>query len=251
MPCHFSSANHRFVSLSSVIGTQIPQAVGTAMAAKVRGERIAVMGCMGDGATSSTDFHAALVMAKSQKAPVVFYCQNNGWAISVPFSAQTASNGVAVKANAYGIDGVQVDGNDVLAVIEVTRNALERARAGKGPTLIEAVTYRRGGHSSSDDPSRYRDENDTPSWLREDPIDRYRSWLESTIDLTSIEVSAIESDARSRIESAIVLAEAAAMPQTETLFQDVYAELTPELDRQRRAALGGETGGVAAGEFPL
>jgi pyruvate dehydrogenase E1 component alpha subunit/2-oxoisovalerate dehydrogenase E1 component alpha subunit len=251
MPCHFSSAGHNFVSLSSVIGTQIPQAVGTAIAAKVRGEKIAVMGCMGDGATSSTDFHSALIMAKSQNAPVVLYCQNNGWAISVPFSAQTASQDVAIKAKAYGIDGVQVDGNDVLAVIAVTRDALEQARAGKGPTLIEAVTYRCGGHSSSDDPTRYRDEKDTPSWLLEDPITRYNSWLTDAFDLQEEEIADIEEKARSRIEAAIKLAESADMPLPETLFQDVYSELTPELTRQQRASLGGDTGGVAAGEFPL
>lgn len=251
MPCHFSSKELNYVSLSSVIGTQIPQAVGTAIAARLKKKPIAVMGCMGDGATSSTDFHSAMVMAKSQNAPVVFFCQNNGWAISVPFSAQTASKGVAVKARAYGIDGVQVDGNDVLAVIEVTRNALERARANEGPTLIEAVTYRRGGHSSSDDPSRYRDESDTAAWLLEDPIDRYRSYLEDAIGLTALEVSAMEEDARSRIERAVKLAESADMPAPETLFDDVHATMTKELARQRKSALGGSTGGVAAGEFPL
>ena len=131
MPCHFSSAEHHYVSLSSVIGTQIIQSMGAAWAAKIRRDRTAVLGYMGDGATSSTDFHAALTIGAVHKVPCIFFCQNNQFAISVPFSKQTASDGIAVKAVAYGMPGVAVDGNYVLAVYAATREARERALAGE------------------------------------------------------------------------------------------------------------------------
>ncbi|MFT7617110.1 MAG: pyruvate dehydrogenase E1 component alpha subunit [Planctomycetota bacterium] len=251
MPCHFSSLEHRYVSLSSVIGTQIPQAVGTAMAAKLRGEKIACVGYLGDGASSSTDFHAAMTMAASQKAPVVLFCQNNGWAISVPFCGQSNSDGIAVKAAPYGIEGVRVDGNDVLAVYEVTRRALAKARAGDGPTLIEAVTYRRGGHSSSDDPDRYRDESQTAPWLLIDPLDRQRDYLTTEHDFTMLEEEAMIDGAKTEMDAAVKLAEAAPAPAPETVFEDVYAEMPPELERQMRARLQDSTSGIAEGEFPL
>lgn len=251
MPVHFSSLEHRYVSLSSVIGTQLPQAVGTAMAARLRGQEIACVGYMGDGASSSSDFHSAMTMAGKQKPPVVIFCQNNGWAISVPFSAQTKSKGIAVKAKSYGVDGVRVDGNDVLAVYQVTKQALEKARAGDGPTLIEAVTYRRGGHSSSDDPDRYRDESQTDPWLLIDPLDRQRDFLKTTFNLTEQEEEDMEITAKAEIDAAVKLAEAADPPAPETAFEDVYAVMPEELKRQMKARLRDSTAGIAEGEFPL
>ncbi|OGF55571.1 MAG: 3-methyl-2-oxobutanoate dehydrogenase, partial [Candidatus Fraserbacteria bacterium RBG_16_55_9] len=160
MPCHYSYKPAHFVAWSSCIGTQLPHAVGVAWAAKLKKDPLVVMAYMGDGATSEGDFHVSLNFAGVFKLPVVFFCQNNQWAISIPFSRQTASESIAVKAKAYGFDGLQVDGNDVLAVHQVASEAVEKARDGGGPTLIEAITYRMEGHSSSDDPTRYRDESE-------------------------------------------------------------------------------------------
>src|SRR5437773_3562811 len=137
MPCHFSDRGVRSVAWSSVIGTQLPHAMGAAWAAKLKRTQDVMMGYMGDGASSSADFHAAANFAGVYRLPVVFFCQNNHWAISVPLEQQTASESIAVKAVAYGFPGVRVDGNDILAVISATREAVERARSGGGPTLVE------------------------------------------------------------------------------------------------------------------
>src|SRR5437667_8739060 len=157
MPCHFSDRKVLTVAWSSVIGTQLPQAMGAAWAARILKHDTVCMGYLGDGASSSSDFHAAANFAGVYRLPVVFFCQNNQWAISVPLAQQTASSSIAIKAVAYGFPGVRVDGNDLFAVIAATREAVERARRGEGPTLVEALTFRMGGHSSSDDPTRYRD----------------------------------------------------------------------------------------------
>jgi pyruvate dehydrogenase E1 component alpha subunit/2-oxoisovalerate dehydrogenase E1 component alpha subunit len=251
MPCHLSSAEHNFVSLSSVIGTQIPQAMGAAWAAKIKGDKTVVLAYMGDGATSSTDFHCALTTAGVHKVPAVFFCQNNQWAISVPFSRQTASDGIAVKARAYGLPGVAVDGNDVLAVYSATREAVDRARRGEGATLIEAVTFRIEGHSSSDDPTRYRDEQVVESWRQRDPIDRFRNYLELEGLVDSTLGETIAAEVKSEVDAAIAAAEKAPPPHTDTLFSDVYAELTPDLVEQR-GLVRGETGDRDnEGAFPL
>ena len=251
MPCHFSSREQNFVSLSSPIGTQILQAMGAAWAAKIKGDPVVVMGYMGDGATSATDFHAALTIGAVHKVPCVFFCQNNQFAISVPFAKQTASDGIAIKAKAYGMPGVAVDGNDVLAVYRVTREAVDRARSGGGPTLIEAITYRLEGHSSSDDPTRYRDESVTAEWARKDPIERFRRWLaaEGLVDEALDE--SIRAEEKARIDAAIATAEAAAPPAVETVFSDVYAEMPANVREQRDATLREQGGGTAEGAFPL
>src|SRR4030095_8218268 len=151
--------------------------MGAAWAAQLQGHDTVMMGYLGDGATSTGDFHAAANFAGVLKAPVVFFCQNNQWAISVPLSCQTASESIAIKAQAYGFPGVRVDGNDILAVVAATREAVERARRGEGPTLIEALTFRMGGHSSSDDPTRYREAEQVAEWERQDPVVRFRAWM--------------------------------------------------------------------------
>lgn len=251
MPMHFSSAAHRFVSLSSVIATQLPQAAGAAYAARLRGDDVVVLGYLGDGATSEHDFHTAMNFAAVWKAPVVFVCQNNHWAISVPFEKQTASRGIAVKAKAYGMTGARVDGNDVLAVARATMDAHARARAGDGPTLLELVTWRRGGHSSSDDPTRYRDESRVPPWLLLDPLDRYRRWLEGQ----ELWDARLEAQARERftglMNDALRAAEAAPRPGLLTLFDDVWAAIPPHLGRQMRELIAEDAAGTAAGAFPL
>src|SRR5690606_2127309 len=178
MPDHYTSREHRFVSISSPVGTQITQAVGFAWAAKLRGEDLATLVFFGDGATSSSEFHAGMNMAGVFKAPTIFLLRNNGWAISVPTERQTASATFAQKAIAYGIPGVRVDGNDLFAVVYEVRKALERASQGLGPTLIEALTYRMGGHSTSDDPNAYRGAEDLEAWKSRDPLALVRAYLE-------------------------------------------------------------------------
>jgi pyruvate dehydrogenase E1 component alpha subunit/2-oxoisovalerate dehydrogenase E1 component alpha subunit len=251
MPCHFSSAEHHYVSLSSVIGTQIPQAMGAAWAARIKGDPTVVVGYMGDGATSSTDFHCALTFAAVHAVPCVFFCQNNQFAISVPFSKQTASAGIAVKAKAYGMPGVAVDGNDVLAVYRATRDAVERARSGGGPTLIEAITYRLEGHSSSDDPTRYRDQAVTEQWARRDPIARFRSYLELEGLVEEAEDEAIHAEQKRLIDAAIAKAEAAPPPAVDTLFSDVYAEMPAHIAEQQAGLADEQGGGRDDGAFPL
>src|SRR2546429_4060345 len=177
MPSHMASRRVNQVSWSSCIGTQLPQAVGAAMAAKVRGDRTVIAAYMGGGATSEGDFHVAMNFAGVFKAPGVFICQNNHWAISVPTSKQTASESIAIKAIAYGFPGDKVDGNDAVAVYGAVKAAVDRARGGSGPTLVECETYRIGAHSSSDDPTRYRDEREVEVWRKRDPIERLRARL--------------------------------------------------------------------------
>ncbi|MBI3099013.1 MAG: thiamine pyrophosphate-dependent dehydrogenase E1 component subunit alpha [Planctomycetes bacterium] len=255
MPCHYSDRAVNFVSWSSCIGTQIPHAVGAAYAARLLKQDTIAVAYLGDGATSSPEFHVAMNFAAVWKAPVLFLCQNNQWAISVPFAAQTASVGIAEKASAYGMPGVRVDGNDVIAVYMATREAAERARRGDGPTLIEAVTFRRGGHSSSDDPSRYRDAALVGEWEKKDPIDRGRKHLESRKAWSAKDEQAMQEEFKVALDRAIAEAESAGPPGLETLFDDVCAALPPNLVEQRAALLDeerrrgrGERGG---GEFPL
>src|SRR5256886_10146817 len=178
MPSHYGSKDVHLVTVSSPVGTQIPQAVAAAWAAKIRKDDIVTLTYFGDGATSEGDFHAAMNFAGVFKPPTIFFCKNNQWAISVPVTRQTASKTLAQKALAYGFDGVRVDGNDLLAVYAVTKAAVDKARSGGGPTMIEAVTYRIGPHSSSDDPTRYRSKEEVDAWAKRDPIERLRKYLE-------------------------------------------------------------------------
>jgi pyruvate dehydrogenase E1 component alpha subunit/2-oxoisovalerate dehydrogenase E1 component alpha subunit len=232
MPVHYAYKSANFVSWSSCIGTQLPHAVGTAWAAKIKNDPIVVMGYLGDGATSEGDFHVSMNFAGVKKAPIVFFCQNNQWAISVPLSGQTASESIAMKAEAYGFEGVQVDGNDVIAVQQVTKEAVEHARSGGGPTLIEAVTYRIGGHSSSDDPTRYREEGEVEKWQNRDPIARLRLHLEAEEIWDESKQENLEKELNDEISAAIEEAEAAAPPPISSLFEDVYSEMTPHLREQ-------------------
>ena len=251
MPMHFSDRRVHTVAWSSVIGTQLVHAMGAAWAAKIRGTDDVMVGYIGDGGTSSADFHAAMNFAAVKKVPVVFFCQNNQWAISVPLSGQTASSSLAVKAVAYGMPGARVDGNDVLAVIAAMREAVERARAGGGPTFIEAVTFRMGGHSSSDDPTRYRDPELVKAWEKRDPIARAGAWMRAQGTLTDADVEAWTAAIQDEISRAITAAEAAPPPGIETIFSDVYAELPAHLEEQRAHALARGRGTAFEGAFPL
>lgn len=238
MPSHMSGRAVRQVSWSSCIGTQLPQAVGAAMAAKLRGEPVVTVGFMGDGATSEPDFHCAMNFAAVQRAPCVLVCQNNQFAISVRPGAQTASETYAVKAKAYGMPGIRVDGNDILAVYKAVRDAAERARGGGGPTLIEAVTFRMGAHSSSDDPSRYRTQEEVDTWAARDPLDRFRRYLRDGALLDDDAEAALERELGEEIAAAIAAVEPAPAPGRDTLFEDVYVELPWHLREQREELRG-------------
>jgi pyruvate dehydrogenase E1 component alpha subunit len=240
MPCHYTDRAHRFVSLSSPIATQVTHAAGAARAAQIRKDGAVVGGYLGDGATSEADFHAGMNFAAVWKAPVVFVCQNNQWAISVPVSKQTASETIAVKATAYGMPGVRVDGNDVLACYVAAKAAVDRARAGAGPTFLECLTYRLGGHSSSDDPTRYRDEREAKVWEKRDPLERHRTWLVGRGEWDGTREETFLAEAGKRITDAIAAVESAPPPRVETLFEDVYAALPSHLEDQARRLSEGE-----------
>ncbi|HET7226658.1 MAG TPA: thiamine pyrophosphate-dependent enzyme [Candidatus Eisenbacteria bacterium] len=251
MPCHFSDRRVNSVAWSSVIGTQLVHAMGAAWAAKIKGDDAVMMGYMGDGASSSADFHAAANFAGVYRLPVVFFCQNNHWAISVPFAKQTASAGIAIKAVAYGFPGEAVDGNDLLAVIAATREAVARARAGQGPTLVEAVTFRMGGHSSSDDPTRYREAELVSTWERRDPLARLRTWMTARGMLSPADEQQWTQEIGEQISAAITEAEAMPPPAIETLFADVYANIPRHLEEQMRYAVAMGEGQKFEGAFPL
>jgi pyruvate dehydrogenase E1 component alpha subunit/2-oxoisovalerate dehydrogenase E1 component alpha subunit len=251
MPCHFSDRRVRSVAWSSVIGTQLPHAMGAAWAAKLKRDDVVCMGYLGDGATSSGDFHAAANFAGVFKLPLVFFIQNNQWAISVPLSAQTASESLAIKAVAYGFPGVRVDGNDVLAVVAATRDAVERARSGGGPTLIEAVTFRMGGHSSSDDPTRYRDAGLVTEWERRDPLARFRAYLLAGNALTAADEERWTKEIQDEIGAAIQAAESLPPPPIESMFRDVYRDMPRHLEEQMRYAVAMGEGQKFEGAFPL
>ena len=237
MPSHMASKSVNQVSWSSCIGTQLPQAVGAAMAARIKGDRTVVAAYMGDGATSEGDFHVAMNFAGVFKAPVVFICQNNHWAISVPTARQTASESIAVKASAYGFPGVKVDGNDAVAVYGAVKEAVDRARNGGGPSLVECETYRIGAHSSSDDPTRYRDEREVEQWKKRDPLDLMRSRLQTWGMWTAQKEDELRAQVLEQVNAAIAEAEKKSDPPRESLFDDVYANAPWSLREQREELL--------------
>ncbi len=240
MPCHYGSRALGYVTLSSVMATQMPQAVGTAYAMAMLHEapdRPVCLGAIGDGATSEGDFHVALTFAgvmrpKGLGLPLLLYVQNNQWAISTPVEKQTAAPSLAVKALGYGIAGCRVDGNDALAVLRVMRAAAARVRAGGEPILVEAVTYRVGAHSTSDDPSRYRDEGITKQWAALDPIDRLAKYLIHRDVLTDADVAKLRAEYDDEVRTTLAEVEKVPPPATATLFEDVYAEMPAHLARQ-------------------
>ena len=251
MPCHYTYKEGNYYGMSSVIGTQISHAVGAAMAAKTRGDDVVVLGYMGDGATSANDFHCGMNFAAVYRAPCILFCQNNQWAISVPISKQSASETIAQKGEAYGMPSVRVDGNDILAVYSVTKAAVERARNGEGPTFIEAVTYRRLGHSSSDDPTKYRDESEVKAWEQKDPVDRFRKFLIARGLWDDTKETALKERIAKAVNDAIAAAEDVGPPADETLVTDVYAQVTPQLKEQLAEVLALEGRRVNEGAFPL
>lgn len=239
MPVHHTFRAGNFVSISSPVGTQIPQAVGTARAAQIMKRDDVVAVYFGEGTASPGDFHVGLNFAGVWKAPVLFICRNNGWAISTPSSQQTAARSVAHKALGYGFPGVRVDGNDLLAMIAVTQLSAARGRAGEGPTLIEAVTYRRAAHSSSDDPSVYKtpkDLEETREWEKRDPLQRFQRYMQKRGVITDPETDPITAQYReelgTEIQAALAHAESMGPPPLISLIEDVYAQPTPQLREQ-------------------
>ena len=214
------------------IATQIPHAAGAAMAMDYRGDDRAAVAYFGDGATSEGDFHEGLNFAGVFDAPAVFFCENNGWAISMPRERQTMSDSIAVKADAYGFEGVQVDGNDPLAVLETVEEALESARDGN-PVLVESLTYRQGPHTTSDDPSRYEDEADYPDWRTRDPLDRYEEFLLAQGVVDGATRSEFAAAANEELDEAVERAEAEPEPDPDEVFDHVYEGRTRRLEDQR------------------
>jgi pyruvate dehydrogenase E1 component alpha subunit len=214
------------------VGSQLPHAVGCAMAMKYRKEKAAAIAYFGDGATSEGDFNEALNFAGVFKTPNVFVCFNNQYAISTPVRLQTAAKTIAEKAAAFGFEGIRADGNDVLAMYALTREALEKARSGGGPTLIEAFTYRMGDHTTSDDASRYRTEEEVKDWSRRDPIERFRAYLQRKGLWDEAFEKEVQKGAEDLINRAVEEAESTPPPRAEDLFIHTYKEMTPELKRQ-------------------
>ncbi len=218
---------HRVAPICVPIGTHLPHAVGLAWAAKIRGDSTASLAWFGDGATSEGDFHEALNFAAVLKTATVFFCVNNQWAISTPYSKQTATPTIVEKAAAYGMPGVRVDGFDPIACWKVTRDALERARAGDGPTLIEAFCYRLGAHGTADDPRLYRDEGETEKWRPLEPIARTSAFLKRIGVLDTPAEDTIWAEAKETIATAVKEMEAIEQPDQEILFEHVYATGRP------------------------
>lgn len=219
--------------LQIVLGTQMLHACGVAMAAKLQGDPVVAMGVCGDGAASEGDVNEALNFAGVYRAPAVFVIQNNHWAISVPRSKQTAAESYAVRALGFGLRGVQVDGNDPLAVYSVLKEAVERARAGEGPTLVESVTYRLGAHTTADDPKRYVPEAELAAWRAKDPLLRYRQFLLDRGLLTPAEEESMKEAILAEINAAVDALDAMPPTRPEEIFDHVYAEKTPQLLAQQ------------------
>jgi len=219
-------------TISVPVGSQLPHAVGCAMAMKYRKEQAAVIAYFGEGATSEGDFNEALNFAGVFKTPNVFVCFNNQYAISTPVRQQTAAKTIAEKAAAFGFTGIRADGNDVLAMYALTLEALEKARSGGGPTLIEAFTYRMGDHTTSDDASRYRAEQEVKDWSQRDPIERFRIYLREKGLWDEAFEAKIQKEAEDLINRAVAEAENTPPPRPEDVFIHTYKEMTPELNRQ-------------------
>ena len=239
MPVHYSFPEQKIFSISSPIATQVIQAVGASMAYKIRKEKSIAITYFGDGGTSENDFHTGMTFAGAFRAPTVFICTNNQYAISVPVYKQNGTTRMVDKAAGYGMPGIAVDGNDLLAVYVATKEAVDRARKGDGPTFIECLTLRMGPHSSSDDPTRYRDEKLFEAWKKRDPIQRFRHYLAKKKLWTDSQESELQSEIKAGIAEAIERAEKSPAPAINTLLEDVFANETPQLAKQK-ASLAAE-----------
>ncbi len=232
MPVHYGSNAIHYMTISSPLGTQIPQASGYAYAQKLRGLSNVTLCYFGEGAASEGDFHAGLNMAAVHKAPVLFFCRNNGYAISTPANEQFVGDGIACRAVGYGMKAIRVDGADVLAVYQATQMARDYALKHNEPVLIESIAYRLGAHSSSDDPSGYRSREEEETWRRNDPLARFRLWLLQQGWLDDDADKSQHEALRTEILEALKIAEKVSKPGIEHLISDVYAEPVPLLQQQ-------------------
>ena len=214
------------------VGDQVPHAVGISYASMLRKEKSVAMAYFGDGGSSEGSFHEGLNMAGVFKTPTIFICQNNQYAISVPRSRQTASKTIAQKAIAYGFPGILVDGNDVLALYVAAKEAVDRARNGEGPTLIESYTYRLGDHTTSDDASRYRREEELKEWVDKDPLKRMRIYLEGKSIWNENKEKGAWDEARNFVDTEVDKASSQPEPKIEDVFRYTYGDMPQELGRQ-------------------
>jgi pyruvate dehydrogenase E1 component alpha subunit len=239
MPDHVTARDYRFGSITSPIGTQITQAVGFAHAAKLRRQDVVTVSYFGDGATSSNDFHAGMNFAGVYQVPTLFLLRNNGWAISVPAEQQTHARFYADKGLGYGVPAQRCDGNDALAVYACTKQAVDRAVRGEGPTLLELVTYRSGAHSSSDDPTVYRETLEHEEHSKRDPLRRMRRYLEREHGYSEADHVAVEERVQAELSACIERAEAAPPPSIASMFEDVFEQLPPHLAEQQAECVNG------------
>ncbi len=226
-------AESHCLPIQIVIGTQMLHAVGLAMAAKIAGDPVVAVGVCGDGATSEGDFNEALNFAGIYHAPVVLVVQDNGWAISVPRHKQSAAQTLASRGIGFGVPSELVDGNDILAVYDIMHKAVERARSGQGPTLVETLTYRIGAHTTADDPTRYRDPADVEAWQAKDPIARFQKFLIRRDLLTEDRAQQIVEKLEEEVNEAIRIAEAMPPMAPDSFFDYTMANLSPRLEEQR------------------
>ena len=220
------------------VGTQMIHAAGAAWAAKLKGTKDIAITYFGEGATSKGDFHEAMNFAGVYNAPCIFFCENNQFAISVPRSGQTKAETIAQKAIAYGFEGIQIDGMDIFAVYKATKEAIEKARAGKGPTLIEAFTYRMCDHSTSDDASRYRSKEEFEMWAKKDPVDRLEKYMRKKNLLDDAYKESILKKSQEIIEKAVTEYEKLPNPDPKDMFKYVYAEMTEQQKEEMKDILG-------------
>ncbi len=224
--------------MSIPVGTQMIHAAGAAWAAKLKGTKEIAITYFGEGATSKGDFHEAMNFAGVFNAPCVFFCENNQFAISVPRSKQTHAETIAQKAIAYGIEGTQVDGMDIFAVYKATKDAVDKARAGKGPTLIEAFTYRLCDHSTSDDASRYRSKEEVDSWLKKDSIERLEKYMRKKGMLDDAYKEKVLKHSQETVEKEVTEFEKIQPPDPKDMFKYIYAEMTPQQIEEMHDILG-------------
>ncbi|OAY36110.1 2-oxoisovalerate dehydrogenase subunit alpha 2, mitochondrial [Manihot esculenta] len=235
MPAHYGSKKHNYFTVASTIASQLPHAVGAAYSLKMDGKDACVVTYFGDGGSSEGDFHAALNFAAVMEAPVIFICRNNGWAISTPISDQFRSDGVVVRGQAYGVRSIRVDGNDALAMYSAVNAARQMAISEHRPILVEALTYRVGHHSTSDDSTRYRSVDEIERWRSvHDPIARFRKWIENNGWWSSEAESELRSNVRKQILNAIQVAERVEKPPVGDLFADVYDTAASNLIEQEK-----------------
>ncbi|KMT09170.1 hypothetical protein BVRB_6g132750 [Beta vulgaris subsp. vulgaris] len=235
MPIHYGSNKLNYITVASTVATQLLHAVGAAYSLKMDNKNACTITYFGDGGTSTGDFHAALNFAAVLEAPVIFFCRNNGWAISTPISDQLRSDGVVVRGQAYGIRSIRVDGNDALAIYNAVREARRMAIIEKRPVLIEALTYRAGHHSTSDDSTKYRPVEEIEWWKKtRDPISRFRKWIDDNGWWSEPRDSELRSSVRKQLMNAIQVAEKLEKPPVADLFSDVYDIVPPNLQEQER-----------------